>query len=87
MGVDNMLLDTMKLPLGLNKDFLFYSTDDDDGGESRTGGAGNSGLGTHPIPRVILGKVRRLLTTHTLFRELLYTHSRGPTHLHKWIIS
>lgn len=72
-----MLLGTMNLPLsGLNKGFLFYSTDDD-GGESRTGAAGNSGLGTHPIPRVLLGKVRRLLTAHTLFRELLHTHPRG----------
>lgn len=50
---------------GLNKGFLFYSTDDDDDRESRTGAAGNSGLGTHPIPRVLLGKVRRLLTTHS----------------------
>lgn len=67
-----------EFPSEMNKVILFFSTDDDDdgggGNEGRTGGAGNSGLRTRPIPRVLLGKVRRPLRTHT---KTLHTHPRG----------
>lgn len=68
-----------EFPSEINKVILFFSTDDDGdddggGGESRTGGAGNSGLRTHPIPPVFLGKVRQQLRTRT---TTLHTHLRG----------